>query len=163
MKKIFIFVFITCALIVLQIKQLYAETPENQYQLIHSPNPTFPREAHTQEKSGFIEANISFDQQGNVIDIDIINASNRKVFEKTVLYAVSSWKIVPQGLNKITINRTFDFNFLRQNHALSKDSQVLINNDSSKMPSYRAWLKNHNALRKSYKRYVKRKHGSQNL
>jgi len=46
MKKLFLYLIISIALITLQVKPLQAEIDQNQYKLIHSPYPSFPRKAN---------------------------------------------------------------------------------------------------------------------
>jgi TonB family protein len=163
MNKLFLYLLLSSILFILQVEQLEANTNESQYQLMHSPYPTFPRKAHTQGKSGFIEVDIQFNEQGEVIDIDITDAENRKVFEESVLYAVSGWKLDPKTKVKVTIHRVFNFNFQHHSKDLTSSSKEVLSRNSNNMVPYKQWLKIHNTRKKSYKNYIKRKHGSKKI
>lgn len=56
--------------------------------------PQYPIEAKMQKISGFALAEFIIDTKGNVIDVKILESSN-KVFDRPTTKAISSWKFTP--------------------------------------------------------------------
>ena len=56
--------------------------------------PQYPMEAKMQKISGYALAEFIIDTKGNVIDVKIVDSSNR-VFNNATIKAISSWKFTP--------------------------------------------------------------------
>ncbi len=76
---------------------------------LKTPQPDYPRDALVSGTKGQVVAEISINGAGDVINVRIISASPRNVFDKSVLSTVRRWKYQGNGENT-TIRRTFVFN-----------------------------------------------------
>ncbi|MFT5757200.1 MAG: TonB family protein [Alteromonadaceae bacterium] len=158
LKQIFLIIY----LILLNQHLAFAAFNESEFELVYSPAPYFPVEARAKNIKGFIEVEINFNQEGQVIDIDVLAAKNRTTFIKSVLYSVATWKIKPSDLSSRVIQKRFDFNlvyhtleFQRLNNQYPVSGQKKANNLPWDYQSYKEMLV---TLKNSYKEYVVRKH-----
>jgi protein TonB len=76
---------------------------------IRTPQPDYPRDALIAGTKGEVVADIRINGAGDVTDVQIISATPRNVFNKSVISTVRKWKYRGNGENT-TIRRTFVFN-----------------------------------------------------
>lgn len=67
---------------------------EKKPQIRKQVPPQYPIEAKLQKISGYARAEFIIDTKGNVIDVRIIESSN-KVFDRPTIKAISGWKFTP--------------------------------------------------------------------
>src|SRR5258706_11038854 len=61
--------------------------------LVSRVDPEFPREAmQAGAEKGLIKARLTVDGSGNVTRVEIIEANPRRLFDRSVVRALSSWK-----------------------------------------------------------------------
>jgi TonB family protein len=128
-------------------------------ELTKNEAPYYPVQASVHEKTGFIKVSIVFNQQGQVIDIDILNGKNIKTFEEAVLVAVANWQAAPfSHLPTQRLERTFSFGMPSSNGNSSSTSEQKTTTATKE--SIQQIHKKHKRLYKGYRQYVKRKHGT---
>lgn len=158
MKKIVLLIFTMLALI--GQPAVSARANQGAVRLLNSPAPLYPPLAQERNQNGFIRVAMHFDHSGKVVDIDILEADNRRVFEQAVLMAASSWKLAPSGEQNVRIERTFVFVIDRYN----KVSQLQLQSADAiraEVPTFKQWIKHEREGKRAYRDYLKRKHQSQ--
>jgi protein TonB len=60
--------------------------------LIHRVEPKLPPEAARENISGIVTARLTIDAQGRVTNVDVVHARPRRVFERSVIEALSQWR-----------------------------------------------------------------------
>jgi protein TonB len=76
---------------------------------IKSPTPPFPPAALAAGTKGEVVAEIVINGTGDVIGVNIVSSTPRRVFDSSVQSTVRRWKFRPTGETE-TIQRTFKFN-----------------------------------------------------
>ncbi|MBV1774191.1 energy transducer TonB [Burkholderiaceae bacterium DAT-1] len=77
--------------------------------LVSSVSPEFPTEAARQDiSSGTVRARMTVNEQGMVTKVDIIESKPRRVFDRSVVNALSKWRFESTG-EKFTVERQIDF------------------------------------------------------
>ena len=72
--------------------------------LVSRVDPEFPREAlQAGADKGVIKARLTLDGSGNVTRVEIVEANPRRLFDRSVVRALSAWKF-----NEGPAGRTFD-------------------------------------------------------
>jgi TonB family protein len=159
MIKKFQLIFILIPFLCVSFKGL--AQPELSQQLINSPQPYFPIQARTAKQQGFIYVAIEFDQEGEVVDIDVVNGKNKSPFIKSVLYSVSGWKMTPSEKTTRIIKQRFDFN-LAKNTQLDmsiQEGNAQVVGALTKAPwNYKKYQTMIAKLKVQYGQYIARKH-----
>ena len=69
-----------------------AASPEPTIRLVHHVEPKWPREALREGISGIVTARLTIDARGNVTDVVVVHATPRRVFDRSVIEALSQWR-----------------------------------------------------------------------
>ncbi len=86
-----------------------APAPATALRLIARENPGFPVEAVRKGvTSGHVRARISVSADGSVSKVEVIQSSPARVFDNSVIAAVSRWKYAPMAESTSTVTE-FDF------------------------------------------------------
>jgi TonB family protein len=132
--------------------------------LTQHEQPYYPLKASYQQKEGTVEVAILFNQDGKVIDIDIIGGSEIKLFEEAVLYTVANRKVTPFTNQKVyRLEKTFYFGMPSKDHDLKTTKQSGTDTSKASPESFKAVRDKKKRLYKGYRQYIKRKHGSNGL
>jgi protein TonB len=75
---------------------------------ISTPQPPYPKEAMKTGATGEVTVDISINEIGDVSDVVIVNSKPGRMFDKTVINTVRSWKYRGNG-EATTVRRTFVF------------------------------------------------------
>jgi protein TonB len=75
---------------------------------ISTPQPPYPREAARTRASGSVTVQYTIGADGRVINVEVLRARPRGLFERTVTQTVSGWRFEATGETS-TQTRTFDF------------------------------------------------------
>ncbi len=78
-------------------------------------NPKYPPVAARDGLSGWVKLSFTIDEVGQVIDVQIVDAEPKRVFDKEAVRALKGWKYQPQVENGIAVKQTgmqvqLDFN-----------------------------------------------------
>jgi protein TonB len=78
-------------------------------------NPKYPPVAARDGLSGWVKLSFTIDEVGQVIDVQVVDAEPKRVFEKEAVRALKGWKYQPQVENGIAVKQTgmqvqLDFN-----------------------------------------------------
>ncbi len=78
-------------------------------------NPKYPPVAARDGLSGWVKLSFTIDEVGQVIDVQVVDAEPKRVFDKEAVRALKGWKYQPQVENGIAVKQTgmqvqLDFN-----------------------------------------------------
>jgi protein TonB len=78
-------------------------------------NPKYPPIAARDGLSGWVKLSFTIDEVGQVIDVQVVDAEPKRVFDKEAVRALKGWKYQPQVENGIAVKQTgmqvqLDFN-----------------------------------------------------
>jgi protein TonB len=61
--------------------------------LVQRVEPEFPREAiQAGAEKGLVQARLTLDERGNVTRVEVLEANPRRVFDRSVIRALSQWR-----------------------------------------------------------------------
>ena len=69
-----------------------AAAPEPSIRLVHRVEPKWPRAALQEGISGIVTARLTIDAQGKVTDVVVVRAIPRRIFDRSVIEALSQWR-----------------------------------------------------------------------
>ncbi len=58
--------------------------------------PSYPRQARTRGIEGWVKVGIKISKAGSVLDVEILEAEPRRVFDRSTIRAVFRWKFKPE-------------------------------------------------------------------
>lgn len=67
--------------------------------------PQYPRRAKSQDIEGWVELQLTVDPDGEVIDVAVLDAEPKQVFERAAIRAVMRWEFEPPSEAGITENQ----------------------------------------------------------
>lgn len=78
-------------------------------------NPKYPPVAARDGLSGWVKLSFTIDEVGQVIDVQVVDAEPKRIFDKEAVRALKGWKYQPQVENGIAVKQTgmqvqLDFN-----------------------------------------------------
>jgi TonB family protein len=154
LKLLLVFIVLLSSLLS---KQVMAQ----EVQLLDQETPYYPIKASYEQLTGEVKVAIVFNQQGDVIDVDILNGGSIKTFEESVLYTVANWRTQPfshQDFHRI--ERTFYFGKPKESSETEDDSAFESSITTATAETFKQNLNKQKRLYKGYRQYIKRKHGS---
>lgn len=80
---------------------------DDGYQLKRTRNvaPQYPRRAKAQDIEGWVELQLTVDPDGEVVDVAVLDAEPKQVFERAAIRAVMRWEFEPPREAGITENQ----------------------------------------------------------
>lgn len=74
--------------------------PQNRdFQVTRRVNPTYPQQALRARQSGWVELSFTVTANGDVEDVEVVNANPRRVFDREAVRAMGQWKFTPRVEN----------------------------------------------------------------
>lgn len=71
--------------------------------------PIYPRKARLKNLEGFVSLSFDIDQDGNVVNINVLEANPKRVFEKSAIQALKKWQFPVKDGNKQSQVITLEF------------------------------------------------------
>ncbi len=65
--------------------------------------PSYPRQARTRGIEGWVKVGIKISKTGSVLDVEILEAEPRRIFDRTTIRAVFRWKFKPEVVEGQTV------------------------------------------------------------
>jgi TonB family protein len=138
-------------------KQIMAQN----IQLLDQEKPYYPIKESYEQLTGEVKVAIVFNQQGDVVDIDILDGGSIKKFEESVLYTVANWRTQPFNHQDFyRIERTFYFGKPRESSETEDNTAFESSITTATAETFKQNIKKQKRLYKGYRQYIKRKHGS---
>ena len=66
-------------------------------------NPTYPVYAAVNGIEGFVQMRFDIDEDGDPVNIKVINAVPEKIFDQAAMKALANWKYAPKVVNGIAV------------------------------------------------------------
>jgi len=80
-------------------------------ELVEFQAPQYPRAAERRSLEGHVLVRYNVGPEGEVLDVEVVEATPAGVFERAVLRALEAWRYAASGEVSEGIERRFDFAF----------------------------------------------------
>jgi TonB family protein len=158
MSHIYKFIFV---LLAVSSTLLSKQTMAQDIQILAQEKPFYPIKASYEQVTGEVKVAIVFNQQGDVIDIDILGGKSVNTFEESVLFTVANWRTQSFSHQEFyRIERTFYFGASQQKSNNTDAGSAANQVTTATADTFKQNIKKQKRLYKGYRQYIKRKHGS---
>ena len=82
-----------------------AQEPE----LVEVAAPEYPRGAERRELEGYVQVRYNVNENGEVADVEVVEASPAGIFDRSVMRALEDWRY-EAGVAVTGVEKRFDFN-----------------------------------------------------
>lgn len=83
-----------------------AVTPTRDFELVRRVNPKYPERALRQGLQGWVDLRFTITENGDVEDIQVVNAQPRREFDREAVRALQQWKFRPRVENGRPVRTT---------------------------------------------------------
>lgn len=66
-------------------------------------NPTYPAYAAKNNIEGYVQMRFDIDEDGDPVNIKVINSVPEKIFDQAAIKALSNWKYAPKVVNGVAV------------------------------------------------------------
>jgi protein TonB len=83
----------------------------NEPEIVEAVAPEFPRAAERRGIEGYVVVRYTVSPEGEVADVEVVEATPAGIFERTVMRALEGWRYVAAADATQGVERRFDFAF----------------------------------------------------